>query len=275
MRKTFYVLLWTLCILSLLSCGTENGAEETPRLTPAKTSKPEPPVQTVPVYTYKLLAKLPHDTTAFTQGITVFDGMFYESTGQYGVSELRRVDIMTGRVLQREKLGAEYFGEGVAHLGATIVVLTWMNQQALVYDSKTFKKIESFKYVGEGWGLTTDGEVLYMSNGTNILTVRDKTDFHIVRTLSVTREGSPQGRLNELEWINGEIWANVWQSEQIVRIDPATGVVMSVVDCAGIFPWQERPKSADVLNGIAHNPVNGAIYITGKNWPWVYQIEAY
>lgn len=260
--------------LLLTACGSETTSEKTPA-TPASGQPPtqnEKPAPTATVQTYRLVQRLPHDTKAFTQGLVVHNGQFLESTGQRGSSELRRVNIMSGRVEQRVPLEARFFGEGMTVMDGKAFYLTWMGQQGFVYDVNTFERLSTFRYMGEGWGLTTDGTSFYMSNGTDVITVRDR-DFGFVTSFQVKRDGRSQSYLNELEWINGEIWANVWQKDEIVRIDPASGNVTSVVDLTGILPEAERPPMADVLNGIAYDSTSGAIYVTGKNWPYVYQIE--
>lgn len=260
--------------LLLTACGSETTSERAPATPasgqpPTQNSKPTP---TATVQTYRLVQRLPHDTKAFTQGLVVHNGQFLESTGQRGSSELRRVNIMSGRVEQRVPLESRFFGEGMTVLDGKAYYLTWMGQQGFMYDAATFERLGSFPYMGEGWGLTTNGTDLFMSNGTDVITVRDR-DFRFLSSFQVTRDGRSQSYLNELEWINGEIWANVWQKDEIVRIDPATGNVKSVVDLTGLLPEDERPPTADVLNGIAYDSTSEAIYVTGKNWPYVYQIE--
>lgn len=224
-------------------------------------------------YGYEVVKKIPHDVTAFTQGLTVHDGVFIESTGQTGMSSVRRVDMKTGKVLKKTPLNPQIFGEGSTVFNNKIYVLTWLNQMGFVYDVQTLEQTQTFSYVGEGWGLTTDGTVMYMSNGTNMIAVRDPSDMHMLRSFTVTQEGSSVRELNELEWVDGEIWANVWRTEKIVRIDPASGMVTGVIDLSGILPDSERPVNADVLNGIAYDPSTKAIYVTGKNWPWIYHIR--
>ena len=273
MNITRHIAIVLLSVI-LASCGSENASDRAPATPttgkpPAPTKKAAPTAKVLP---YQLVQTLPHDDNAFTQGLVVHNGAFLESTGQRGSSELRRVNIMTGSVLERTPLEGRYFGEGMTVLNGTAYYLTWMGQQGFTFDAATLERKGSFPYMGEGWGLTTDGTILYMSNGTDLITVRDR-DFRFVSSFRVTRDGRSQSYLNELEWINGEIWANVWQKEEIVRIDPATGVVKSVVDLTGILPEEKRPPQADVLNGIAYDSTTKAIYVTGKNWPHVFQIE--
>ena len=227
---------------------------------------------TVVMYQYEIVKRIPHDVTAFTQGLSVHDGVFIESTGQTGMSSVRRVDMKTGKVLKKTDLNAQVFGEGSTVYNNKVYVLSWLNQTGFIFDAQTLAQTGTFSYAGEGWGLTTDGTVMYMSNGTNLIAVRDPSDMHMLRSFTVTQDGSGVRELNELEWVDGEIWANVWRTEKIVRIDPATGNVTGVIDLTGILPDSERPANADVLNGIAYDPTTKAIYVTGKNWPWIYHI---
>lgn len=272
MQRSLIAVALTLSVI-LSSCGsdtTSDRAPDAPRgsAPPSARSVVEPTVVVA-----RVVQTLPHDPTAFTQGLVVHEGAFLESTGQNGQSSLRRVNMLTGNVVRSTRLSDEYFGEGMTVLNGTAYVLTWLSQRALSFNASDLKETGQFVYMGEGWGLTTDGKVLYMSNGTSVITVRDPGDFHLLSTISVTRNGAPQSALNELEWIDGEIWANVWKTDEIVRIDPRTGVVNTIVDCSGIYPRADRTPQSDVLNGIAFDSTKKAIYVTGKNWPHVYQIE--
>lgn len=260
-------IMFPFIVLVVTACSTERPApvDEAPR-------SESVPVQPVARQTYRIMQTLPHDQAAFTQGLIVHDGMFLETTGQYGQSSIRRVDIRTGTVKRMERLDDRYFGEGMTVLGGKAYMLTWLTQTGFVYDAKTLKQLSTFTYQGEGWGLTNDGTNLIMSNGTNMLIVLDPTTYRVVRTLHVTIEGRSLSQLNELEWINGEIWANVWRTNEIVRIDPSSGVVKGVIDCTGILPQMEMTEATDVMNGIAYDSTTKALYVTGKNWPHVYQI---
>ena len=274
MKSARTIGLLALTIVFAISCGSENGAEKTTsqRKRPAS-AKAKPAPQIASVAPYKLVRRLPHDTTAFTQGLEVYNGMFLESTGQNGSSGVRRVDIMRGTMMDSALLDFKYFGEGITVLDDRLYMLTYRSQTGFMFNAATLKAEGTFRYLGEGWGLANDGALLYMSNGTSVITVRSPQDFHIVRTINVTRDGRSQSDLNELEWIEGELWANIWKQEILVRIDTKTGVVKSVVNLAGILPAEEMPLNADVLNGIAYDSATKAIYVTGKNWPWMYQIE--
>jgi glutamine cyclotransferase len=227
-----------------------------------------------PVQTYKVIASFPHDTTSFTQGLVfASDGQLYESTGLQGESTLRRVDIATGTTLQRIDVPKEYFAEGLAMIGDELLQLTWQHHLGFVYDRKTFKQKRTFSYKTEGWGIAYDGESrLVMSDGSDTLTFLDPKSQAVTRTLRVQDAGRPVGNLNELEWIEGEIWANVWMTDRIARISPNTGEVNAWVDLSTLFPEAQRRPPADVMNGIAYDKTTRRIYITGKKWPRLYQI---
>lgn len=227
-----------------------------------------------PVQSYKVIATFPHDTTSFTQGLVfASDGQLYESTGLQGKSTLRRVDITTGKTLQRIDVPAQYFAEGLALVGDELLQLTWQHKLGFVYDRQTFKQKRTFSYNTEGWGIAFDGtSQLVMSDGTDTLTFLDPKTFAVVRTMRVLDAGRAVGNLNELEWIEGEIWANVWMTDRIARISPKTGEVNAWIDLSSLFPRAERMPPADVLNGIAYDKATRRIYITGKKWPRLYQI---
>jgi len=267
MRRSISQLL----LLLLLSCGSKDVTPtvEKPVSTPMPAA--EPPSATTQTFT--VVERFPHDTTAFTQGLVWKNGFLYESTGLNGRSSVRKVELKTGKVVDRTGLDPIYFAEGLAVIGDKLYQITWLNQRGFVYDIATLTKRSEFSYMGEGWGLASDGTVLYKSNGTDVITVHDKTDFKVMRTLNVVLNGKPCGKLNELEWVDGELWANVWQSDVIVRIDPNSGIVKSMIDCTGLLGQMERNGTADVQNGIAYDAEKKAIYVTGKNWPWLYQIQ--
>jgi glutaminyl-peptide cyclotransferase len=229
-----------------------------------------------PVQSYKVIATFPHDTTSFTQGLVfASDGQLYESTGLQGESTLRRVDITTGKTLQRIDVPAQYFAEGLAMVGDELLQLTWQHKLGFVYDRQTFKQKRTFSYKTEGWGIAYDGSSsLVMSDGSDTLTFLDPKTQAVVKTLRVQDAGRPVGNLNELEWIEGEIWANVWMSDRIARISPNTGEVNAWIDLSTLFGRSgQRPPPADELNGIAYDKSTRRIYITGKKWPRLYQIS--
>ena len=226
-----------------------------------------------PVQSYKVIATFPHDTSAFTQGLVFADGQIYESTGLNGESSLRRVDIATGKTLQRIDVPKEYFAEGLALVGDELLQLTWQHKLGFVYDRKTFKQKRTFSYTTEGWGIAYDGASrLVMSDGTDTLTFLDPKTFAPVKRMRVQDAGRWVPHLNELEWIEGEIWANVWQTDRIARISPNTGDVNAWIDFSALFPRAERVPPADELNGIAYDSATRRIFITGKKWPRLYQI---
>ena len=227
-----------------------------------------------PVQSYKVIATFPHDTSAFTQGLVFADGQMYESTGLNGESTLRRVDIATGKTLQRIDVPKEYFAEGLALVGDELLQLTWQHKLGFVYDRKTFKQKRTFSYNTEGWGIAYDGASrLVMSDGTDTLTFLDPKTLAPLKRMRVQDAGRWVPNLNELEWIEGEIWANVWQTDRIARISPNTGDVNAWIDLASLWPESQRPSPAEqVMNGIAYDKAARRIFITGKKWPRLYQI---
>lgn len=248
-----------------------NSKEQTPGATP-ETS--DPPAQKEIVYTYKVVKEFPHDPEAFTQGLYFRDGLFYEGTGLYGRSSLRKVNMEDGRVLRQVDLPAEYFGEGIVECGDRIIQLTWQENTGFVYDRETFQLLDTFIYDGEGWGLTFDGAHLVMSNGTEWLTYLDPVTFQPVKRLEVTDSQGPVSLLNELEYVEGKIYANVWHTDIIVIIDPATGKVTGKINLEELSYQAGRPKlNEDVLNGIAYDAENKRLFVTGKLWPSIYEIE--
>ncbi len=210
---------------------------------------------------------------AFTQGLVYHQGYLYESTGLYGKSTLRKVDLKTGKIIKIIKLAPEYFGEGITILGKNIYQLTWQNKTGFVYDLREFKKIRTFSYEGEGWGITTDGQYLFMSNGSAVISCIDPVTFVVVRKI-IVHEGQQQiGNLNELEFIKGEIWANIFQKDLIVRISPVTGKVLGWVDLRLLYSLIPRNENIDVLNGIAYDESGDRIFVTGKFWPSIFEIK--
>lgn len=229
--------------------------------------------QPAPVQGFTVVASFPHDPGAFTQGLVFADGQFYESTGLNGESSVRRVEITTGKVLQEVKVPEEYFAEGLALVGDELLQLTWQHHRGFVYDRKTFAQKRTFPYQGEGWGLASDpAGGLVMSDGTDTLTFLDPKSQAVVRTIRVRDAGRPVPQLNELEWVDGEIWANVWTTDRIARVSPVTGDVKAWVDLSSLWPREQRSPPADVLNGIAYDKSTRRIFVTGKKWPRVYQI---
>ena len=259
MRKFATVLLSGLL---LASCGGNQVRAKRP-------AAPAEPKE----YTYGVRAVHPHPATSYTQGLQYADGRLWEGTGQHGESVVQTLDLATGRAEVFARLPKEDFGEGIALLDGKVYQLTWQSNKAYVYDARTGEKIREFRYPGEGWGLTTDGKKLYMSDGTATIHTVDPATFRREKRVTVTYKGAPVEYLNELEWIGDKIWANVYTTDQIVVIDPATGVVEGVVDLAGLLPETEMTATTDVLNGIAYDAEGDRIFVTGKNWPKLYEIE--
>jgi glutamine cyclotransferase len=220
-----------------------------------------------------IIAEHPHDPEAYTQGLLFHEGIFYESTGLNGSSSVRKVEIETGRVLEKRNLDNAYFGEGLAILDGRAYQLTWRNRVAFVWDVETLELLGSHPITSDGWGLTTDGSHLILSDGTHLLRFIDPATFEIVRTLQVTYDGRVVNQLNELEWVRGEIWANIYQQDRIARIDPTTGVITGWVSTEGLLSWLERRAGAEVANGIAYDSIGDRLWLTGKLWPKVFQVQ--
>jgi glutamine cyclotransferase len=259
-------LLLVTVLLAVAACG-KSAAEKIPSVPPT------PAAPAVTHYTYEVIATWPHDARAFTQGLVFRNGEFVESTGLYGQSSLREVEVNTGRVLKQVPVPSQYFAEGLAVIGDQAYQLTWRNGKGFVYDADTFRLEKEFAYDGEGWGLATDGHWLILSDGTNRIRFLDPVTFKVVRTIEVLENGRPVNRLNELEWVNGEIFSNVWQTDEIVRIDPATGQVRGVIDFSGLLAPLDRGPETDVLNGIAYDAANDRLFVTGKRWPKIYEVR--
>lgn len=222
-------------------------------------------------YGIKVVKEYPHRTDAYTQGLFFQDGILWETTGQYGESTIRTVDLASGEPTQLKKLNSKYFGEGSVILDGVLYVLTWTNKVAFKYDAATLTYQKTLSYPREGWGITTDGKQLIASDGSANLFFLDK-DLKLLKRQPVTMNGRPLRYLNELEWIDGKIWANVYTTDTIVIINPADGKVEAAIDCTGLLPRKLRKKDTDVLNGIALD-AEGRIYLTGKKWPRLYQVE--
>jgi len=223
--------------------------------------------------TYRIVRTWPHDPQAFTQGLDCEDGILYEGTGLYGQSSLTKRNLKTGKLLKRELLPRRYFGEGITVFGEKVIQLTWQSQTGFVYDKTTFRLLNEFKYKGEGWGLTHDGKHLIMSNGSTTLRFLDPNTFAETRRVTVRDDTGPVELLNELEFIDGRIFANVLGSDSIAIIDPNSGRVMDYLDLTNLWPLSQRPSAEHVLNGIAYLPESGHLLVTGKLWPKVYEIE--
>lgn len=281
--RFFLLVLFT---VSVISCKTETSVNrqnvnvnsaintnKTANSTGQTTGK-------IPVYTYEIVNTFKHDSKAFTQGLVFYNGFLYESTGQKGDSTVRKVEINTGRVMQNHDLSDNYFAEGMTILNDRIYQITWQENTAFVYDVNDFKLLKELKYQGEGWGLTNDGTNLIMSDGTHVIRIVDPETFKTTRTLVVLDEnGKPLLDINELEYVKGEIWANVWHSEKIgkpnhiVRIDPNSGKLLGWINLQGISPADVERDSENTLNGIAYDKTGDRIFVTGKKWRNLYEIK--
>ena len=246
-----------LCLLSA-SCGSDSGTK---------------PGASAPKYSYEVVHVYPHDTAAFTQGLIFLDGKLLESTGQEGQSTLRSVDLESGQVIKKVSVPAQYFAEGMTALNGKVYQLTWQHQLGFIYDYQTFEKIGEFSYQGEGWGLTNDGHSLILSDGSNRLRFLDPGSFRVTKTIAVTDNGKPVNRLNELEFIHNEIYANIWHDQRIVTINPENGAVTSWIDFSGLIKPGEAPDGEAVLNGIAVDQATGRLFVTGKLWPKLFEVR--
>jgi len=227
----------------------------------------------IPVYSYNIVNTYPHDPDAFTQGLVFEDGVLYEGTGLHGQSSLRRVELETGDILQIRELSDEFFGEGITIYGNRIIQLTWQSHIGFVYDKNSFELLQEFNYSTEGWGITHDGTRLIMSGGTSTLHFLDPQTFEEIGQVEVFDNDGPVTRLNELEYVQGEIYANVWQTDRIARIAPETGRVVGWIELGGLLTAEDCSQPVDVLNGIAYDADSGRLFVTGKLWPKLFEIE--
>ena len=282
----FHVALFCLaaCFACLIGFGVMSSGTNSiraPQLDAGKRDAPptaksdDSPVAKLPAQLkLSLVAIHPHDSRAFTQGLEFYKGQLYESTGHYGRSSLRRVEIATGKVLQNHPLARQYFGEGITLFGDKILQLTWQEKTCFVYDRETFRQEKTFAYQGEGWGLTNDGTHLIMSDGSSRIRFLDPDTFQPVRVIEVRDGNKRVTQLNELEYIHGEIWANMLGSKYIVRINPADGRVINWINCTNFVPKEIAPNDQEnVLNGIAFDSETNRIFITGKHWPVLYELQ--
>lgn len=249
------------------------AVQETPIPTVPPTPVPSPTPAQPARYTYRVINTYPHDADAFTQGLVYYDGVFYEGTGRWGESTLREVAVETGAVRQSHALEPQYFGEGITLLNDKIYQLTWQEQTGFVYDRSTFQTLQTFNYPTEGWGITHDGQRLIVSDGTSTIYFWDPATLQEIGRITVRDHEGPLNRLNELEYVNGEIWANIWLTDLIARISPDTGAVLGYVDLAGLLDTSALTQPVDVLNGIAYDPEADRLFLTGKLWPMMFEIE--
>jgi len=235
-------------------------------------ARQQPPAAAMPMQGYQVVRVYPHDPNAFTQGLQYVNGVLYEGTGLNGRSSIRRVELETGKVLQRREVPPTHFGEGITVFNSDLFELTWQTHVAFVYDPTSFEPKKQFSYPGEGWGLTHDGTSLIMSDGSDELRYLDPATFAEKRRLKVTAAGAPLRNLNELEYVKGEIFANIWQTDYVVRIAPASGRVTAYIDLRGLLTPAERANT-DVLNGIAYDEGRDRLFVTGKLWPKLFEIK--
>jgi glutamine cyclotransferase len=226
-----------------------------------------------PVCTYRIVSAYPHDRRAFTQGLAFENGMLYEGTGLYGLSTLRKIELETGRVLKTVKLPHRFFGEGLTLHGDEVIQITWRSKVGFIYDKESFEFLREFKYATEGWGITHDGERLIMSHGTSTLCFLHPGTFEAIGQVEVHDASGPVTGLNELEYVEGEIYANVWPTDHVARISPGTGQVVGWIDLKGLLCWRDRVRPVNVLNGIAYDKQNRRLFVTGKLWPRLFEVE--
>lgn len=270
--RLFLVLGFSIALQFLLiGCPKNKDVIEQQKQSPSEVVKEiSAPSQ---IFSPEIIAEHPHDSMSYTQGLFIVDGMMYESAGLYGQSSLSETNIKTWKQVRRTPIEARYFAEGSVMLNGKLFVLTYQEHTCFVYDPLSFTPQASFGYEGEGWGLTTDGEKLYMSNGSDKITVRNPNTFGVESTIQVTDGGAPIERINELEWVNGTIWANIYQSDNIAIIDPKSGIVKSWLNCSELRSRTKGQSNAEVLNGIAYNPKSNTLFLTGKNWGTLFEIK--
>ncbi|MCJ7654113.1 MAG: glutaminyl-peptide cyclotransferase [Dehalococcoidia bacterium] len=249
--------LWLLVTLAISSCSSQSQSISQP----------------VPIYTYKIENTYPHNQNAFTEGLAFNNGFLYESTGLYGNSSLRKVDLATADVLQLHKLPIEYFGEGIAVYDDTIIQLTWQSHTGFIYNKDGFGLLRQFSYPTEGWGITYDGKRLIMSDGTSILHFLNPKTMESIGSIEVREDNEPVNMLNELEYVNGKVYANVWKTDRIAIIEPQDGRITGWIDLSGLLRTQDYSGHVDVLNGIAYDAQADRLFVTGKLWPFLFEIK--
>jgi glutamine cyclotransferase len=269
MFKTRLLLILALSFASLQCNAGANSGSTTNKAAENTAANTAAPVK----YGYEIVHIYPHDPSAFTQGLVFIDGKLYEGTGEEGRSSLREVDLQTGNVLKKVDVPEPYFGEGIALLNNKIYQLTWQHQVGFIYNADNFEQIGKFNYSGEGWGLTTDGHSLILSDGSNRIRFLDPDSFSVTKTIAVLDGNLPVNELNELEYINGQIYANIWHDNRIVTIDPQTGRVTGWIDLNGLLPPGDVHDEEAVLNGIAYDQAGSRLFVTGKLWPRLFEIK--
>ena len=262
MSRYLAILLLVVLVLALVTFGCSSTNPSAPRDS-----------RVAIVYTYKVVHSYPHNSDAFTEGLVFENGVLYESTGLYGRSSLRKVDLETGTIMEIRTLAQQYFGEGISIYGEKIFQLTGQSNVGFIYNKEDFSLLGEFNYTTEGWGITNDGKRLIMSDGTAILHFLDPDTLKETNQIEVYDINGPVSRLNELEYVKGEIYANIWPTNRIARIDPATGEVNGWIDLEGLLSPQDLVNPVDVLNGIAYDSKHGRLFVTGKLWPKLFEIE--
>lgn len=271
MNRTMNKFISLLIIITMAACNDDPNGKDNGKTGDGGTTSSFPPPANI---SYSIIKTYPHDTASFTQGLVFYKGELYENTGEYGHSRLLKVNLQTGKAIREMKLADEYFGEGITIINDTIYQLTWMEHKVFVYTVNDFKKIKEFDLPTEGWGITYDGSNLIVSVGSNRLYFYDPSDFKLVRTIDVFEGATPVPNLNELEFIDGFIYANQWQYPYILKIDPATGQVVGKSNLTDLWnKVKAKDSNIDVPNGIAYDSTSGKLYITGKKWPELYEIK--
>lgn len=270
-----FLLLGGILLISATVASEEMGRHSSAETTaPTVTNSTQAAISNpAPVVGYRIVNTYPHDPRAFTQGLVFADGVLYEGTGLRGQSSLRKVDVESGNVLQIRKLAVRFFGEGITIYGKRVIQLTWRARVGFVYDKQTFQLLDTFNYSTEGWGITHDGRSFIISDGSSTLHLLDPQTFKEIGRIEVHTRDGPVSRLNELEYVQGEIYANIWKTDRIARISPQTGEVVGWIDLEGLLKPEDRYRRIDVLNGIAYDVKNDRLFVTGKLWPKLFEIE--
>lgn len=266
------IVTFFLSLLLVASCGCNTQQEQKEQS--VKKQKPTGQVKELKIQSVEVVSKIEHDPKAFTQGLYFYDGFLYESTGLRGESTLRKLDPRNGKVIKSVSMEPNIFSEGITVFDDKIYMISWTNGLCMVFDPVTFKKEKEFRYSGEGWGLTHNSKNLFMTDGSNLIKVIKPDDFSVQNTISVVdNEMNPVFYLNELENIKGEIWANIWQNDKLVKINPADGNITAWIDLSSLRKYLQPSDRVDVLNGIAWDPKSDKIYVTGKYWPYIFEIK--
>ena len=273
MKQLFSLFLVLGGLLQLTACQTAAPSPVAAQSTePEQQNMPLTAPVRVPIYTYEVVNVYPHDASAFTQGLVYYQGALFESTGLNGSSSLRKVSLETGQVMKKVDVPSQYFAEGLALFNGKLLQLTWQNRVGFIYDQETFQQVGTFNYSGEGWGLAHDSKSLILSDGTSQIRFLDPNTFQVQRTITVRDRGQTVARLNELEYVNGEIFANIWYTDRVARINPADGSVVGWIELNGLLTPQDSSR-ADVLNGIAYDAATNRLFVTGKLWPKLFEIR--